>query len=553
MRISNKIKPASWFTPALMLTGFILVFGLLIWLIQLRIDRFRQSEITSQLASVAESVRLRLKGNEDYLMMLAKERAGNYLDHEQFQRRATRYVADHPELINFTWVDSSNYIRDVAPQEGNQQIIGLHLYLTEPQKASQWAKQTRHPKYTRVFEAIQGNPSFEIWVPVYNGDTFSGLFAGVYSCDKVVEYLIPAQIKSRYGISLADGSGNILWQINHQQSTAKKGESAFLINTTDNGLYLHFTRIERGFIDRTLLFVMLLCLCLVIGMSYTMWRINLESHRRIQTEKELQKQNEVYAALNKEYKIQNLELHKAKEKAEVADRLKSAFLANVSHEIRTPLNSIVGFSSLLGEPGLDEETKKIYVNMVESNSESLLVLIDEILDLSKIEARQLVLRKQDFSVDSLLEELFQTFSQSNKNMEVELVIGSCVENKTLSIYSDRVRLKQVLTNFLANAFKFTDKGYIEMGYFLSENKELVMYVKDTGIGIEKQHHQEIFHRFRKLSEHSARLYRGTGLGLAISERIVELLGGRIWVESEPGKGSTFFFTLQDWYFIENEV
>ncbi|HLN74232.1 MAG: ATP-binding protein [Methylococcaceae bacterium] len=547
MRISSKIKPASWFTPALLLVGFILVFGLMIWLIQLRIDRFRQSEITSQLASVAESVRLRLKGNEDYLLMLAKERAGNYLDHEQFQRRASRYVADHPELINFTWVDSSNYIRDVAPQEGNQQIIGLHLYLAEPQKASQWAKQTRHPKYTRVFEAIQGNPSFEIWVPVYNGETFNGLFAGVYSCEKVVNSLIPEQIKSRYEISLADGSGNILWQINHQQSTAKRGESAFLINTTDNGLYLRFTRIERAFIDRTLVLVMLLCLCLVIGMSYTMWRINLESHRRIQTEKELQKQNKVFAALNEEYKIQNLELQKAKEKAEVADRLKSAFLANVSHEIRTPLNSIVGFSSLLGEQGLDEETKKTYVNMVEANSESLLVLIDEILDLSKIEARQLTLKKQDFSVDHLLSELFQTFSQSNKNKKVELVVGRSVENKTLTVFSDRVRIRQVLTNFLTNAFKFTDNGYIEMGYFLSENNELVMYVKDTGIGIEKQYHQEIFHRFRKLNEDSARLYRGTGLGLAISEKIVELLGGRIWVESEPGKGSAFFFILPDWH------
>lgn len=553
MRISNKIKPASWFTPALMLAGFILVFGLLIWLIQLRIDRYRHNEITSQVASVAESVRLRLQGNEDYLLMMSKDRAASLFDYKQYQRRGSLYVENHPELINITWVDSAFTILDVAPHQGNEQIIGLHLGLTEPRKASQMAKQTRHPKYTRVFEAIQGNSSFEIWVPVYNENTFLGFLAGVYSCEKMINHLVPEQIRSRYQISLSDGGGNILWQQNHQGTTVKGAESAFLINTTDNGLYLRFTRIDRGFIDQTLLFVILLCLCLVIGMSYMMWRIKLESQRRVLTEKELQKQNEVFAALNKEYKIQNLELQNAKEKAEVADRLKSAFLANVSHEIRTPLNSIVGFSSLLGEPELDEETKKIYINMVESNSESLLVLIDEILDLSKIEARQLTLKKQDFSVDYLLSELVQTFSQSNKNKEVELIIGRCVENKSLSVFSDRVRLKQVLTNFLTNAFKFTDKGHIEMGHFLSENKELVMYVKDTGIGIDKRHHQEIFHRFRKLSEDSSRVYRGTGLGLAISEKIVELLGGRIWVESEPGKGSTFFFTLQNWYFIEKEA
>jgi signal transduction histidine kinase len=401
-----------------------------------------------------------------------------------------------------------------------------------------------------VFEAIQGNPSFEIWVPVYNGNTFVGLLAGVYSCEKIINHLVSEQIRSRYQISLTNGSGKILWQQTHQESIAGKGESAFLINTTDDGLYLRFARKGQPFIDRTLLIVMILCLCLVIGMSYMMWRINLESRRRILTENKLQKQNKEFATLNEEYKMQNLELQKAKEKAEGADRLKSAFLANVSHEIRTPLNSIVGFSSLLGEPGLDDETKKMYVNMVESNSESLLVLIDEILDLSKIEAKQLTLKKQDFSVDDLLDELYQTFSQSNKNPHVELLIGKNIDSKTLSVFSDRVRLKQVLTNFLTNAFKFTDTGRIEMGYSLTDHNELMMYVKDTGIGIEKQYHQEIFNRFRKLSEDSARLYRGTGLGLSISEKIVELWGGKIWVESEPGMGSTFFFTLPDWHLSE---
>ena len=241
----------------------------------------------------------------------------------------------------------------------------------------------------------------------------------------------------------------------------------------------------------------------------------------------------------------NLELMVAKKKAEESDKLKSAFLANVSHEIRTPLNSIVGFSSLLSEPDLSQDTRDSYIEMIESNTESLLVLIDEILDLSKIEAQQLTLKMQDFSMDELISELLQIFSHGNVNLNVELRAGQTIEGKSLSILSDRVRVKQIYINLISNAFKFTDSGFIEIGYYLSNEDEVILYVKDTGIGIKKEYHQEIFNRFLKLNENSSRIYRGTGLGLAITEKLVELLGGKIWLESEPNKGSIFYFTLRD--------
>jgi signal transduction histidine kinase len=248
---------------------------------------------------------------------------------------------------------------------------------------------------------------------------------------------------------------------------------------------------------------------------------------------------------NDRLKDTNVNLLEAKKKAEESDNLKSAFLANVSHEIRTPLNSIVGFSSLLSDADLSEETRNSYIELIDSNTESLLVLIDEILDLSKIEAQQLVLKKLDFNMDELISELFRIFSHGNINLRVELRVGQIIEGKSLFIFSDRVRVKQIFINLISNAFKFTDSGFIEIGYFLSEKKEVAFYVKDTGIGIKQEHYQAIFTRFRKLNENSSRVYRGTGLGLAITQKLVELLGGRIWIESETGKGSTFFFTLQD--------
>jgi len=545
MNILGNIKPKSWFAPALMLLGFIIIFGLLIGLIQLRIDHYSRKEMVSDIRSASESIKQRLKGNEDYLLMIAKERAADLIDQAHFQLRASRYVDNHPELINITWVDSSFFIRDVAPLNGNQQIVGLHLDLAEPQRASRLARQTRQPQYTKAFEAIQGNPSFEIWVPVFRGDTFLGLMAGVYSCEKLITHLVPVQMRTSNEVRFQDGNGTIVWQPNHNESVIDEIESKTLIATPNSQLMLSFSRFGWGLIDWLLLATMILCVCLVGGMAYLMWRSRVETQRRIKTEQSLYQQNIEFALLNEEYKIQNLELQLAKEKAEGADRLKSAFLANVSHEIRTPLNSIVGFSSLLGEKDLSEETRDSYMKMVESNTDSLLVLIDEILDLSKIEAHQLTLKKTDFNMDELMVELVHIFSNGNVNSKVELRLGNNIEGKTFSVFSDRVRVKQVFINLLSNAYKFTDSGFIELGYFQSENEAVVFYVKDTGIGIKKEHHHEIFQRFLKLNENSSRLYRGTGLGLAISEKIVELLGGKIWVESEPDRGSTFFFTLKD--------
>jgi signal transduction histidine kinase len=271
-------------------------------------------------------------------------------------------------------------------------------------------------------------------------------------------------------------------------------------------------------------------------------------HQKKQLEKAYEQLSSVITELEKtniHLNETNVNLLEAKKKAEESDNLKSAFLANVSHEIRTPLNSIVGFSSLLSESDLSQETRNSYIEMIESNTESLLVLIDEILDLSKIEAQQLTLKIQDFSMDELISELLQIFTHDNKNSLVELRVGQPIDGKMLTVFSDRVRVKQIFINLISNAFKFTDSGFIEMGYYLSDQNEVILYVKDTGVGIKKEHHQAIFNRFLKLNENSSRIYRGTGLGLAITQKLVELLGGKIWIESEPGKGSTFYFTLRD--------
>jgi len=225
----------------------------------------------------------------------------------------------------------------------------------------------------------------------------------------------------------------------------------------------------------------------------------------------------------------------AKEKAETADRLKSAFLANMSHEIRTPLNAIVGFSSLLVQEENPEEREQ-YMAIVEENNELLLQLISDILDLSKMEAGTFDFVERELDVNLLCEDMVRVMKLKAKP-GVEVVfdrhLPECV------IASDRNRLNQVIANFINNAIKFTATGSIRLGYDRIDAGHLRFYVADTGIGIMQEKQTEIFDRFVKLNS----FVHGTGLGLSISKSIVEQLGGTIGVESEPGKGACFWFTL----------
>ena len=229
------------------------------------------------------------------------------------------------------------------------------------------------------------------------------------------------------------------------------------------------------------------------------------------------------------------QLKELKEKAELSDRLKSAFLANMSHEIRTPLNAIVGFSELMVTCD-DPEEKKEYINIIQSNNELLLRLINDILDLSKIESGIIERRKENFNLAKVCNELFVTIQAKMTNPNVELRLDG--PNSECWVLLDRNRLKQVWMNYLTNAVKCTKSGYIKMGYGI-EREGLRIYVEDTGIGIPDDLHDKVFTRFEKLNEFS----QGTGLGLTISRAIVEAAGGEVGFTSKLGVGSTFWAWL----------
>jgi PAS domain S-box-containing protein len=270
---------------------------------------------------------------------------------------------------------------------------------------------------------------------------------------------------------------------------------------------------------------------------------------RKRAEEKLQKQNkqieaqyEEYMQLNEVLRTTNIELIEAKEKAEESDKLKTAFLQNMSHEIRTPLNGIIGFSRLLEDEDITKEEIKEYTGVIQNSGIRLIEIVNNVLDISKIETGQVKINNKSFSVNSIITNLNSFFSPIASAKELKLNAHTFLDDANCIVNLDDAKLHQILTNLINNSIKFTNTGSIDFGYEIVGN-EIQFYVKDTGSGISAEDQEKIFERFTQANSAITRGYEGAGLGLAICRGLVELMGGRLWVESEAGKGSTFFFNL----------
>jgi len=240
------------------------------------------------------------------------------------------------------------------------------------------------------------------------------------------------------------------------------------------------------------------------------------------------------------------ELEIAKEKAEESDRLKTAFLHNMSHEIRTPLNAIMGFSGLLAENFDNKEILNNITSIIIQSGTDLLELVNDLLEIARIEAGQLSVHLEECKLNDLFSKLEAIINEyririDKYHVNFEIVLHCPILDKI--IFIDHLKLKQILINLITNAFKFTHSGKVEVGCYIEVNNVLSFYVSDTGIGIQADKQSHIFERFIQADPGSTRLYGGTGLGLSIVKGILDVLGGKIWLKSEPGKGTTFYFTF----------
>jgi PAS domain S-box-containing protein len=259
-------------------------------------------------------------------------------------------------------------------------------------------------------------------------------------------------------------------------------------------------------------------------------------------EKETREANEKLKITGDYIKKIKAELIVSKEKAEESDRLKTAFLANMSHEIRTPMNGIIGFSEMLKNDDLVPQKRDIYINTINDCGFQLLRIVNDVIDISKIETNQIDLFETDTDVREMLTAISEYYRENKKNPEIEIRLNIHEIKNGNSIKTDSDKFRQIIDNLMSNAVKFTKKGFVELGG-LTENNFLKIYVKDTGIGIPKHLNESVFERFRQVETNYSKIAGGTGLGLAISKAFAEKLGGKIWVESDINQGSVFYFTL----------
>ncbi len=238
------------------------------------------------------------------------------------------------------------------------------------------------------------------------------------------------------------------------------------------------------------------------------------------------------------------ELKKAKEKAEEGERLASAFLSNLSHEIRTPMNGILGFAELLKDDDITVQEKKEYIGIIESSGKQLIAILNDIVEISKIEAGVIYVNPVYFQINELLEDIHAVTKVTiSKEQKIKLVYRHNICDENILLYNDKVKIQQIITNLIANAIKFTQKGSVEFGYIKENEDYIKLYVKDTGIGIEEKFHEKIFQRFQQADNTGVYKSRGAGLGLSITKAYTEMLGGKIGYKSKLGKGSEFFITI----------
>ncbi len=249
----------------------------------------------------------------------------------------------------------------------------------------------------------------------------------------------------------------------------------------------------------------------------------------------------IYRDISKRKEIER-ELIQAKEKAEESDQLKTAFLNNLSHEVRTPLNAITGFSVLLKEQDLGKEKIEHLTDVIQESSEQLLTIIDSIVRISAIETGLIDLYNKTTDIPVLLDKVYRRAEEKASRKFIKLRYHSMLRDEERAIQTDESKLFEILTVFVDNAIKYTEKGHVEFGCQRTAD-QIRFYVADTGSGINKEHQKVIFERFRKADLYETNIHSGMGLGLPIAKAYIDLLGGEVWLDSSPGIGSTFYFTI----------
>jgi signal transduction histidine kinase/CheY-like chemotaxis protein len=459
----------------------------------------------------------------------------------QWEDDAAQLVRDLHGFQAIEWVDPSFHVRWIAPIAGNEAAINMNL-AAEPKRreALEVSRQSRTVSVTHVVDLVQGGRGILIYQPLYDAKKFDGFIIGVVRLEDFLFGALPQNVKDAYTITIYDENQEVFTTGIPEEKELFSEQTIVLPNAslkirvnpkkqTANQL--------KSSVPETTLKVGLVGSVLMGLVFYFLQKSRREMRRNSLANRRLLR------LINTRKHLEN-SLVKANAAALESVRLKSAFLANMSHEIRTPLNGVVGSADLLIDTNLSDEQRE-YAETIQNSSELLVAIVNDILDLSKIEANKMTFEKIDFNLSQVVSSVISLFEPMTKHKGFLLEV--CFEeNIAINLRGDPRRLKQILINLIGNAIKFTEYGKVTLQIgtvsATGETIRLVFTVRDTGIGIADDIKENLFQPFTQADSSTTRKYGGTGLGLTISQKLVEMMGGKIVVESELGKGSSFEFT-----------
>ncbi|WP_417485095.1 ATP-binding protein [Maricaulis salignorans] len=504
---------------------------------------------TDRLAALRFAVETRADDLSDHLQyqivqeMLAIDRLGQRfavqpegLPYEVWVADARAYLDDKPWMQAIEWADTSYRIRWIEPLIGNEAALDLDLFSVEWRRIGiSNAVRNREMMVTNSFQLVQGGRGLVAYYPVRHDDAPGGLIIGVFAVERLIENLLQIEQLSQFSIAVEE-LGETIWTSRNfaagPQGTA--ATSLVQFNGVEWTLRVQPTAELLGSFRRYAVSA-----TWTIGLLLSLLATSVTAVTRVAN-----RRAKALRGMVNTLNAREAELEEATRLAQSANQLKSQFLANMSHEIRTPLNGVLGMAQVLQETGLDSHQRDT-VRTIRESGESLLSLIDDILDLSKIEANMLAVTHAPFQLDELLSSVISahTLMATHRGLALTFDIAEPARGNFIG---DANRLRQIFNNLIANALKFTETGSVTVTAKVhqgAQGEELVFEISDTGIGMDAETCGRLFAPFMQADASTSRKFGGTGLGLSISRRLCELMGGWIRVESEPGQGSVFSFAI----------
>lgn len=516
----QKTREIPWYGPgAFAIITCVLVFGL-IFLIRKRTFDERAQQIQSDMEAITATIESQVASIRDFLVLMSDDFSDGRLDATTFGKRADRYISENEEVTKVQFVDQVRSKTWVAP-ETSEPIRGTGQSIDDLKDTSLKFYETTQTSISKPYLSYNGNGSIAVFVTGQGSKGNVGDFGAEINIMKLIEISVNDKLASIYLVELVEKDDRTLGSLKFRSDPVSSLSSTQKISYFNNKLFLRLTRYQDP-VDFQFFGLASICIGLAFGLAWAMWMLGKDNYRR----KRIQ-----------------IELERTKNAAEAANKAKSELIANISHEIRTPLGAIQGFADLIAGVKQSPADERISIHAIRRNSRNLLELINDLLDLSKIEAGLLEIEKREFFVGDKVSEVVELFSSDALKKDLTLKVhyeGPIPE----SIRSDPKRLGQVLINLIGNAIKFTDYGEIVLTIKLfngeNDRKLLGFIVQDTGIGIPDTQINSLFRPFSQADSSIGRKYGGTGLGLSLSKRLCQMLGGNTeLVQSKVGVGSTF--------------